>query len=135
MSKQKVEQSLQNLGKALERLQEALAEPSNNSLIIDGTIQRFEFVLELFWKTMKRLMEFEGIADVSSPRDVLKKAYALRWLSDETPWLQMLRDRNLTSHIYDEAQATEIYLHIKKNIKHLEDTFAFWQQRWAQQSG
>lgn len=80
MSKQKVEQSLQNLGKALERLQEALAELSNNSLIIDGTIQRFEFVLELFWKTMKRLMEFEGIVDVSSPRDVLKKAYALRWL-------------------------------------------------------
>lgn len=129
MSKNKIEQSLQNLEKAVGRLKEALSEPDDSSLIIDGTIQRFEFVLELFWKTMKRVMEFEGITSVSSPRDVLKKAYELNWLEDEAPWLQMLRDRNLTSHIYDEAQAKEIYEHIKKNIVYLEKTFIFLKNR------
>ena len=54
MRKKKQSQSLRNLGAALERLREALQEPETNSLAVDGTIQRFEFVIELFWKTLKR---------------------------------------------------------------------------------
>jgi len=30
-------------------------------------------------------------------------------------WLEMLRDRNETSHIYDEKTAQRIFGHIKKN--------------------
>lgn len=47
----KTEQSLENLENALKRLGEALSEPEINSLTIDGTIQRFEFSFELFWKS------------------------------------------------------------------------------------
>ena len=39
--------SIANLGRALDRLEEALAEPMTNTLAVDGTIQRFEFGLEL----------------------------------------------------------------------------------------
>jgi nucleotidyltransferase substrate binding protein (TIGR01987 family) len=79
MSEQKAQQSLENLRKALQRLQEALQESSENSLIIDGTIQRFEFVFELYWKTFKRLLILEGI-ETSTPREALKKAYEVRWI-------------------------------------------------------
>ena len=119
MSDRKLRQSVDNLGRALARLDEALAEPLANRLAIDGTIQRFEFALELTWKTLKRLLEREGVTATTPPRATLKQAYAAGWLSDETPWLQMLRDRNETSHIYDEKTARRIYDHIRANVPEL----------------
>ena len=53
MSEAKIRQSFENLERALARLKEALNVTTCNSLCIDGTIQRFEFVIELFWKTLK----------------------------------------------------------------------------------
>ena len=48
MSKRKALQSLENLEKAIGRLEEALNEDDENSLYIDGTIQRFEFTIDLY---------------------------------------------------------------------------------------
>jgi nucleotidyltransferase substrate binding protein (TIGR01987 family) len=107
-----VEDSLSKLEMALKRLGEALVEDSSNTLIIDGTIQRFEFVFELTWKTLKRALEVEGFT-CRTPRETLKTAYQIGWLSDEELWLQMLDDRNRTSHTYDEPTATQIYENIK----------------------
>src|SRR6267143_1687272 len=73
MRKKKQSQSLRNLGAALERLREALQEPETNSLVVDGTIQRFEFVIELFWKTLKRLLAAEGI-QTGTPREAIQRA-------------------------------------------------------------
>ncbi len=115
MSDPRLRQSIENLGRALERLEQALAIPLDNPLAIDGTIKRFEFALELTWKTLKRLLDAQG-RRVSLPREVLKHAYAAGWLDDETAWLQMLKDRNETSHIYDEDMARRIYGHIKTNF-------------------
>ncbi len=115
MSEARLRQSVENLGRALERLDEALAVPLDNPLAIDGTIQRFEFALELFWKTLKRLLEAKG-RQVSLPRDVLKHAYAEGWLDDEVSWLQMLKDRNESSHVYNEETARRIYGHVRDNF-------------------
>ena len=123
MSEIKIKQSMTNLRKALLRLKEALEAPEDNPLIIDATIQRFEFVLELYWKTLKRLLAAQGI-QTTTPKDVLKKAYSVKWINNETVWLEMLNDRNETSHIYDEEKAKEIYRHIKNNFSELESTFA-----------
>ena len=35
------------------------------------------------------------------------------WINEEDLWIQMLDDRNVTSHTYDEPIAVEIYEHIK----------------------
>lgn len=118
MSERKLRQSVENLERALNRLGEALAEPLDNPLAIDGTIQRFEFALELTWKALKRLLEREGI-EAATPRSTLKQAYAAGWIEDETAWLQMLRDRNATSHIYDEKTARRVYESIKANYPEL----------------
>lgn len=57
-------------------------------------------------------MFLEGI-ETKSPRETLKQAYQMKWIDDEQLWLNMLRDRNETSHIYDEEKALEIYKKIK----------------------
>lgn len=119
----KAQQSIINLEKALNRLQEALQIDKPNQLMIDGTIQRFEFVIELFWKTLRRILEEQGNI-TSTPKDTLKNAYRIGWLKNEEPWLQMIQDRNETSHIYDQKKAAEIYSNIKKYYPLLEETFA-----------
>jgi nucleotidyltransferase substrate binding protein (TIGR01987 family) len=126
---EKPSQSLINLETALERLAEALQEPTENKLAIDGTIQRFEFVIELYWKTLKRLLAWEGI-QTQTPREALQQAYQAGWLADETAWLQMLRDRNQTSHLYNEAMAREIYDHIKQYFSEMERTYQFLRQQF-----
>jgi len=108
----KVNDSLVKLEAALKRLSEALVEDSTNALVIDGTIQRFEFAFELTWKTLKRALEVEGLI-CQTPRETLKNAFQIGWLSVEALWLQMLDDRNMTSHTYDELTAAQIYENIK----------------------
>lgn len=104
------------------RLEEALEEDELNSLYIDGTIQRFEFTIELYWKTLKRLLEVEGI-ETKTPREALKHAYAVDWLQDEQLWLQMLPDRNETSYVYNEEKAKQIYKNIVGYFPEMENTF------------
>ena len=116
------------LCQAVERLREALAEPPSNALAVDGTIQRFEFTIELFWKTLKRLLAFEGI-ETRTPRETLQRAYQAGWLMDETAWLEMLRDRNETSHAYDEALARRICERVRRNFPELERARAALRQR------
>ena len=122
MNARKVEMSLRNLRRALDRLGEALEVPESNMLAIDGTIQRFEFALELFWKTLKRLLAEEGV-ETSTPKDTLRKAFQAGWLTDEAAWLQMLSDRNMTSHIYDEETAKRIYGNIRRNYPEMVKVF------------
>jgi nucleotidyltransferase substrate binding protein (TIGR01987 family) len=130
MSEIKIQDSLNNLGKALKRLKEALDEAPANSLYIDGTIQRFEFCIELFWKTLKRLLYSEGI-EATTPKECLKKAYEVRWVENEAVWLQMLRDRNETSHVYNEDMAKQIYDRIRENYPVMEQTYLFLFQRFS----
>ena len=100
---------LEKLTKALDRLEEALAQSPDNPLLIDGAIQRFEFSFELTWKAIKRaLFEYEGL-EIASPRQALQQAYAVSWIDDESQWVIMLKDRNLTSHTYKETLAQEIF--------------------------
>ena len=97
-----------DLRRSLDRLAEALGVSAEEPLAIDGTIQRFEFTFELFWKAVRRLLARQGI-EANSPKAVLQQAYRLGWLDDEPKWLKVLEDRNLTSHTYREPLALEIY--------------------------
>jgi nucleotidyltransferase-like protein len=53
------------------------AEPPTNPLAVDGTIQRFEFTIKLFWKVMKRLLAREGL-DARTPRETLNGVFPSR---------------------------------------------------------
>lgn len=131
MSKRKIDDSLANLSKAMDRLRGALEVPRADPLVVEGTIQRFEFVIEIFWKALKRALEYEGIV-VKTPRESLKQAFAAGWLSDETAWLDMLETRNTTSHLYlHEDLVEEAYDDIRKNFPELERTYQFLRDRYA----
>lgn len=82
-------------------------------LVIDGTIQRFEFCYELCWKTLKVSLEQEGI-ETNTPKEAFQEAYRAKWLTDEKIWLEMIKDRTTTLHVYNEETAMGIYQHIKK---------------------
>jgi len=110
----RVRTKLANLDSALARLEEAVAAPIDPArLIIDGTIKRFEFTFELFWKTLAAaLFEVEGEPQ-RGPRPTLTTAVARGWLTDQKTWLDMLKARNETTHIYKEAKALEVYARIR----------------------
>lgn len=51
----------------------------------------------------------QGYTDINSPKSVMRQAYADGLVDNEQAWIDLLNDRNLTSHIYDEATAARIY--------------------------
>jgi nucleotidyltransferase substrate binding protein (TIGR01987 family) len=121
--------ALAEFSRVLERLDEALALPPDAPLLVDGTTQRFEFCFELAWKSVKLAhSEWEGLGS-ASPRQALEHAYALRWLAHEEPWLQMLQDRNLSSHTYREGLAKEIHARIPRHATALKGLLALLRQR------
>ena len=110
--------------KALERLKEALGEDlSKGSIVVDGTIQRFEFSFELAWKLAKAILSHNGI-EVETPRLIIKEAFKANMIEAGQGWIDMLEDRNKASHIYDEKQAFIIYDKIKKAHFGLLEVFA-----------
>ncbi len=109
---------LDALGRALDRLDEALAVSPDAPLAVDGTIQRFEFTFELTWKALKDALAVEGV-DERTPRSVLRAAFGVGWLDDEAAWLDLLDDRNRSSHVCREEVAAEIYGRIRSNAPRL----------------
>lgn len=101
---------VQNLKKAVARLSEGILElqANDSSVVRDGVIQRFEFTTELAWKATKEYLMDQGFVDINSPKSVMKEAFSFGLISDDKIWIQILNDRNLTSHIYKEEIADEI---------------------------
>lgn len=82
------------VGKLIDGLNEAKTELNR-----DGVIQRFEFTFELFWKSLRLILLHEGF-ECRSPRSCIKEAYRVGFVVDGEIYLDMLDDRNRTSHIY-----------------------------------
>ena len=115
----KLEIKLNNFRNALERLKESITEEekSNSTVVRDGVIQRFEFTTELSWKTAREYLLSLHVMDINSPKTVLKEAYNNNLIDNEEAWLQILTDRNSTSHIYDEDFAKEIFQRINAEMR------------------
>jgi nucleotidyltransferase substrate binding protein (TIGR01987 family) len=112
-----------DLSEALEKLAEIINEPEHKSTYVrEAAIQRFEFCIELFWKVLKKICILEGVP-VNSPRGTLQAAYQINLISNEKLWLDMLEDRNLTSHTYKQSLAKEIYQNIKSHYKIMLEAF------------
>ncbi len=120
MSKERFIERQAEVRNAAARLQEAVGQ-AESSIVRDAVIQRFEFSFELVWKTLKLYLERQG-HECGGPRPTLKKAFAEGLIAtpeEADVWLQMLEDRNLTSHAYDEALATRIYQHVVRDYSQL----------------
>ncbi|MFK5971539.1 MAG: HI0074 family nucleotidyltransferase substrate-binding subunit [Candidatus Marithrix sp.] len=92
---------------------------------LDIVVKRFEFTYEMAWKALKRTLSFLGI-EAKNPRMVFKEAYLQNLLEDEAIWLNMIDQRNISSHIYDEFEIKNIltktesykqaFIKLQKNI-------------------
>ena len=109
-----INDKIEQLEKAFENLKIIIEayEKEKDKIIKDGLrdsiIQRFEFVPELSWKLMKKYLDENLVLEVYSPRSVIKESYKQDLIENGELWLDILEDRNLTSHTYDENTANRI---------------------------
>ena len=111
----KLDERKSDFSKALKRLEEALEKDLSDDLILDGIIQRFEFTFEQACKVMKLYLEDQGILDEAlAPRSTIRCAYKHNLIKDGDVWIEMMLDRNRTSHMYDEEVAISIVKLVKE---------------------
>ncbi len=105
---QKIEHYINALGQ-LEQAAEIYGKAPQDELYRDGLIQRFEFTVELAWKSIKDYLEDQGSTiSIATPRAILKEAFAAGIIQDADVWNQILTARNVTSHVYDEKTADDV---------------------------
>ena len=127
-------QRFENYEKAFRLLREALAHIDHLSdLEKEGTVQRFEFTVELAWKTLKDYLEHTGIVlDQITPKNVIKQAFAAKIISDGQLWIDILDCRNRLSHTYDEAAFDKAVREIAKRfLRAFEELYEFFKKRSA----
>ena len=103
-------QRFSNFKKAFEQLQKAFllsTQRELSDLEKSGVIQTFEYTFELAWKTLKNFLEHKGNFDILGSRDAIKLALQYNIIYGNE-WLEMIKARNLTSHIYSEEEVEEI---------------------------
>jgi len=133
MSKIRYKQRFENLEKAFLKFQHTLTElekNSKNEIYQLALIQAFEFTYELSWKTLKDYLKYSGIKEVNLPREVFKQAFANALIQDGQVWIEMLEDRNLMAHTYDEKRAEKAIFNItKKYAPAIRDLFLFFKSK------
>jgi len=100
---------LKSYSKALFQLESALQQKQFSVLEKDGVIKRFEFTFELAWKTLQDKLYDEGYLTTKGPKPVIKQAFKNGMITDGQAWMDMLTDRNNSTHLYDESAAISIF--------------------------
>jgi len=102
-------QRFNNYLKALSQLEKFYDKGEElNKMEEQGMIKTFEYTYELAWNTIKDFYENQGETDIQGSRDAFNLAFQRGLISDGETWMQMLKDRNRTSHTYNEETADEI---------------------------
>ncbi|MGZ3747846.1 MAG: HI0074 family nucleotidyltransferase substrate-binding subunit [Pseudobdellovibrionaceae bacterium] len=98
-----------NFEKTLKQLKSFVSLPIQNDRDKAGIIQAFEYTFEQCWKSIQKKAGHEGV-QIASPKRAFMFAFQNGWIKNEAEgtWLQMIEDRNLTSHTYKEDVAKEI---------------------------
>ena len=111
-------QRFSNYRKALVQLEKAVGIVSKlknrgdeDMLMEEGLIQRYEYTHELAWKTMKDYAEYQGLSDIVGSRDAIRQTLQSGLINNDK-WMDSIRDRNLTSHNYDDDTAQAIVSNI-----------------------
>ena len=115
MSEQDIrwKQRFANFEKSLYFLEQAIQIANPDFTQKAGLIQFFEISFELSWNVLKNYMEEKGFSEIRFPRDIIKKAFETEIIIDGHGWMDALKNRNLTSHTYDEQLADKVVKLIK----------------------
>ncbi|MCK4818835.1 nucleotidyltransferase substrate binding protein [bacterium] len=113
-----MEEIFASFEKSLQRLEEILKEEETVANR-DSAIKRFEFTVELAWKCVQKFLREQEIV-CRSPKECFKEAFKFGLVKDDSRWLEMMEDRNLTVHTYNEATAEEVYDRLSNYLEILE---------------
>jgi len=106
-------QRLANYRKALSRLSDAVAlghERPLSDLEKQGVIQAFEFTHELAWNVLKDFLLSRGSMEpVYGSRDATRQAFSAGLIGNGDVWMEMILDRNRSSHTYEPQTAEAVY--------------------------
>lgn len=76
-------------------------------IVREALIKRFEFSQELSWNLLKDYMAYQGETGLAGSRDVYRRALKLGLITDSL-WMNMILDRNLSAHDYNDIKSKEI---------------------------
>lgn len=123
------------LQRSLDASQKAMASLDDDmrDTVRAGVIQHFEMAYEQCWKFIQRWVR-ENVspeeADYPRTRKELFRIAARHGLiSDPVPWFSFGDARNLTSHTYDEAQATSVYDVAQQFLPHAQELLVRLEER------
>ena len=92
----------------------------------DSSIQRFEYSVDTLWKYLKIYLEikYNIIVTIPAPANIVRESSKLKIITEKNAEivLEMIKSRNMTSHIYQEeiaevlAQSLPAYRDVMQNI-------------------
>lgn len=106
--------SVEEFKKALDALDEALAfsntlNDKTFEIARDACIQRFEFCIELAWKTSAKVLGSTS----TTAKPVIREMAQNQLITDVQQWLELIEARNKSSLTYDEVVAQEVFNVVK----------------------
>ncbi len=99
------QQRFENYAKALKQLLNAhdlYKQRPLTELEKQGIIQAFEFTHELGWNVLKDYIEYTGGQTLIGSKDTTREAFQKQLITDGNAWMEMIKNRNLSSHTYNE---------------------------------
>jgi nucleotidyltransferase substrate binding protein (TIGR01987 family) len=122
MSLRKIHNSLKNLIDSLESLKVGINHDEIDSIVIDASIYRYQVVYRLLWKSLKRILEFEGYNNLDSPRNILKLCFSIYWINSEKKWLEIIAINNEITQAYTDKQLSiNLFIRIKDIYSEIEE--------------
>ncbi len=116
----KLEAIIKQFESAVDRLEEVLQKPKD-AIVRDSAIQRFEFSLDLAWKSVKAFLEDQKGISCNSPKDCFREAYRQKLIKYDDIWIKYVDLRNDTVHTYKEEIAEAVYSELPNVLKHLKE--------------
>ena len=101
-------QRFDNYQRALAQLTKFIDKGELNELEEQGLIQAFEYTHELAWNVLRDYLREQGNPDIYGSRDATREAFKLELIQDGDSWMDMIRDRNRTTHTYNQETAQAI---------------------------
>jgi len=117
MELERIKKQILLLEKAYKTLDNAMKLKNFSELEQDWTIQRFEYTIELSWKTLKKILDYEEIDSSLFPKQIFKEFYKIWIIQNLEIWFDLLKERNTLSHFYSEYISNNSFSFIKKNYK------------------
>lgn len=110
---ERIEQSYDMLEKACVKLTEYVENDDGSEQHMLAIIHSFEYTFELWWKYLQRYMEDKVTLEQYGPNATIKNAFTYHIIENGQVWMDMLKDRNLTTHTYN----INIAMEIKERVK------------------